>query len=174
MTNLEIKININNISEIRSILRKINARYQFQMEQKDTYFKLGNNKIKTREINDSEIQLIKYFRKEVKGKKISTYTIKKISTSQRDSFLKKNKILCEIYKKRELWIYKNTRVHIDKVEGLGKFLELETVLKNISKKEGNTEFNELISILGVNKDKSIPYSYSDILLSANSPKTIIK
>ena len=40
MVNLEIKINISNLSQIRNILRKINAVYQYKMEQKDTYFKL--------------------------------------------------------------------------------------------------------------------------------------
>jgi adenylate cyclase len=135
------------------------------MEQKDTYFKLGENKIKTREIDDSEIQLIKYFRKEVKGKKISSYSVETISSIEKEAFFRRNKTLCEVFKKRELWIYKNTRVHIDKVKGLGKFLELETVLKKVSKKEGDKEFNDLISILGIDKGKSIPLSYSDILLA---------
>lgn len=165
MVNLEIKINISNISEIRNILRKINATYQFEMAQKDTYLKLGNNKIKIREINDSEIQLIKYFRKEIKGKKISSYSVETISNIEKENFFKRNKILCEVYKKRELWIYKHTRIHLDIVKGLGKFLELETVLKDISKKEGDIEFNNLVSILGINKQKSIASSYSDILLA---------
>lgn len=165
MVNLEIKIDINNISEIRNILRKINATYQFEMAQKDTYFKLGDNKIKTREINGSEIQLIKYFRKEIKGKKISSYSVKTISSTEKEIFLSRNKTLCEVYKKRELWIYKNTRIHLDRVKGLGKFLELETVLKDVSKKEGDREFNNLVSILGIDKQKSIASSYSDILLA---------
>lgn len=165
MVNLEIKINISNISEIRNILRKINATYQFEMAQKDTYFKLGNNKIKTREINDSEIQLIKYFRKEIKGKKVSSYSVETISNTEKEFFFRKNKTLCEVYKKRELWIYKNTRIHLDIVKGLGKFLELETVLKDVSKKEGDREFNNLVSILGIDKQKSIASSYSDILLA---------
>jgi predicted adenylyl cyclase CyaB len=165
MVNLEIKINISNLSQIRNILRKINAVYQYKMEQKDTYFKLGDNKIKTREINDTEIQLIKYFRKEVKGKKISSYSVEKISNTEKESLFKSNKTVCEVYKKRELWIYKNTRIHLDVVKGLGKFLELETVLKDVSKKEGDREFNNLVSILGIDKQKSIASSYSDILLA---------
>jgi predicted adenylyl cyclase CyaB len=165
MVNLEIKIKISNLAYFRKILKNIGAIYQFKMAQKDTYFKLGENKIKTREINDSEIQLIKYFRKEVKGKKISSYSVETISNVEKETFFKKNKTLCEVYKRRELWIYKNTRVHLDSVKGLGKFLELETVLKNVSKKEGDKEFNNLISVLGIDKGKSIPSSYSDILLA---------
>jgi len=165
MVNLEIKINISNISQVRNILKKINATYQFDMEQKDTYFKLGENKIKTREIDDSEIQLIKYFRKEIKGKKVSSYSVETISNTEKEVFFRRNKTLCEVYKKRELWIYKNTRIHLDIVKGLGKFLELETVLKDISKKEGDREFNNLVSILGIDKQKSIASSYSDILLT---------
>jgi predicted adenylyl cyclase CyaB len=164
MINLEIKIKIKNISQIRNILGKIDAIYQFNMEQIDTYFKLGENKIKTREINNSEIQLIEYIRKEVKGKKISSYSIKSLNNSEKNSLFKKNKPLCKIHKKRELWIYKNTRIHLDTVKNLGKFLELETVLKNIPKKEGNKEFNSLISMLQIDKNESIPYSYSDMLM----------
>ncbi len=64
-----------------------------------------------------------------------------------------------------MWIYKHTRIHLDVVKGLGKFLELETVLKDISKTEGDKEFNNIVSILGIDKQKSIASSYSDILLS---------
>lgn len=69
------------------------------MAQKDTYFKLGDNKIKIREINDTEIQLIKYFRKEVKGKKYLLIVQKKFQTLRKNLFLRIIKPYAKFIKK---------------------------------------------------------------------------
>ena len=165
MLNFEIKTKIDNQSEILERIKKIGAVYKEKMNQTDYYFKTGTNKEKIREISDREMYLISYKRTERKGKKDSNYTITTLSLEQKESFLKNNRLLCMVSKARQLWMYKNTRIHIDNVDELGDFVELETVIINISEDQGLEEFNEVISKLKIDLEKTEPYSYSDLILS---------
>ena len=88
----------------------------------------------------------------------------KLNKEEKKILLKQNEVLCTIDKERKLWIYKNTRIHVDKVSNLGYFLELETVLKNISSEEGQNEFNEVVNLLKINSKDTVAYSYSDLIL----------
>ena len=73
------------------------------------------------------------------------------------------KVICCVKKTRKLWTYKNTRIHLDRVNGLGDFLELETVVQGKAVKKGIKEFNEVIKLLGINPSDSIAASYVDLL-----------
>jgi adenylate cyclase, class 2 len=163
MINFEIKNKISNLGEIKKILKNSRAIYCGKFFQNDIYFKTGEEKIKIREINNKELQLITYFRKEKKGKKESSYKIKHISNIYKKKLTKRKIPVCEIIKERDLWILDHTRIHLDKVKKLGKFVELETVIDHISNDEANIEFGKIIKLLKLNKKKSIPYSYSDLV-----------
>jgi len=60
-------------------------------------------------------------------------------------------------------LYQNTRIHLDKVKNLGYFLELETVLNNISKDEALIEFNSIVNFLKLNFNNQIRSSYRDLM-----------
>ena len=66
-------------------------------------------------------------------------------------------------KQRALWIYRNTRVHLDRVEGLGDFLELETVLADIDSAEGTAESEEVINLLELDRESFISVPYLELL-----------
>ena len=106
--------------------------------------------------------MIVYSRVEKAGRKESSYTIKDLTQAEKTTLLME-KVICCVKKTRKLWIYKNTRIHLDKVYGLGDFLELETVIQGKAVKKGIKEFNEVIDLLGVNPSESIAASYSDLL-----------
>lgn len=169
MKNLEIKVKVDNLNEIK---QKITfAVYDGMLEQKDIYFLTGDIKIKTREEVKCD-ELIIYIRKMKKETKISKYYrfpftkiiflfIKKLF-----SFILGIKVI--IFKKRELYIYKNTRIHLDVVEGLGSFVELETVCRNsLIAKEYQEEHDDVIQKLDLIKYQSIKGSHSDLLLKMN-------
>ncbi len=69
-----------------------------------------------------------------------------------------------VEKVREIFIYKNTRIHLDEVKNLGKFLELETVVKNISQDEAKLEFEEVVKLLNLDVKNQIRKSYRDLIL----------
>ena len=70
-----------------------------------------------------------------------------------------------VSKKRILYLYKHTRIHLDEVENLGNFLELETVF---DRREPQYDFyhehNIVINTLGLPQYKKIKSSYSDLIL----------
>jgi len=169
MKNLELKIKIGNFGGLLLLLKKIKAKYKCRIVQKDTYFNCKNGHLKLREINNKEFELIEYNRPNNLNSKISDYKIEKLS---KQVVLKKKKDLLNsigisvvVNKKRDLWMTGHTRIHLDSVRKLGKFLELETVIDGISEQSAYKEQNKVITELGLNKYKKCGQSYSDMLLA---------
>ena len=138
MKNLEIKVEVENLDDIKNHL--VAGTYRGTLEQVDTYFLLGETKIKIREEKMAS-ELIVYFRKIRKGSRESRYY--RVPLTSHSFFVVKSAlsfifgIKVKVVKKRDLYIYKNTRIHIDTVNELGNFVELETVCKN---SYGNKEY----------------------------------
>lgn len=169
MTNLEIKVRTFNIDEIRKKALEINADDFGLLHQIDTYFIVGVKRLKLRE-EKNKSYLVFYVRANTLDSKFSKYIIINIPlfftkiTKQILSLIFGIKVT--VNKTRNLFIYKNTRVHLDEVKDLGLYIELETVIK----KEEDTdelkkEHNFVIKTLGLDKLESIKESYSDLLLS---------
>ncbi len=169
MKNIELKVKAPNLSKIKPVLKKIGAKYVETLKQVDTYYKCNEGRLKTREINNNNFELIFYRRENKKESKISDYEILKMSYPHRQKY--KN-ILNEIFgkvvvvkKERLLWIYKNTRIHLDCVEDLGNFLELETIVSDTLSK-AKKEYKEITDYLNISNFKKIASSYSDLLILA--------
>jgi len=165
MRNIEIKTRIHDKAAMTDRLEKLGAKFEYTMKQCDYYFGIGADKTKLRIINDNEFQLITYRRQEKHGRKDSFYEIKDLSPDEKDSLLKSRKVVRQVEKTRQLWMYGNTRIHIDQVKSLGDFLELETVTEGISLDSGENEFKAVLNGLNINPDESVPASYSDLVPS---------
>ena len=61
------------------------------------------------------------------------------------------------------WIWKHTRIHLDQVEFLGNYLELETVVDGISLAEAEAEANQVIELLNLNRMEFISIPYREML-----------
>lgn len=164
MLNFEIKTKISNYGGIVELIKSFGARREALLKQTDYYLEVGKYKKKIREINNDEIELISYEREETKERKDSRYQITRLTTKQKEVLLAQKTPICLIKKTRELWIYKNTRIHLDNVSDLGNFLELETVVNDRPTDQGLKEFQEVIDLLKIDPQKSIPFSYSDLML----------
>jgi predicted adenylyl cyclase CyaB len=163
MQNIEIKVRIFDKPTLAKRINTSGAEYQYTMTQCDYYFGIGDKKEKLRIINGEEFQLITYERSEKQGRKDSYYKIKELSVDEKESLLREMKPVKTVKKTRELWIIGHTRIHIDHVERLGDFLELETVLTDISPTEGEKEFWEVIEKLNIDAESSVPASYADLM-----------
>ena len=165
MKNLEIKVEVRNLEDIKGRLDF--GMHKDTLDQVDTYFLLGETKIKIREEKMSS-ELIVYFRKIKKGTRESRYY--RLPLTPHSFFIVKG-ILSFIFgakvrvvKHRDLYIYKNTRIHIDTAMDLGNFVELETVCKDpLCHNEYNDEHEEIKQKLYLSEYKVVAGSYSNLL-----------
>ena len=161
--NLELKCKVDSHQIFRRVLKKSNAEYKGVIEQKDIYFKNKNALLKLR-LKKNGNELIKYNRDESGKKRWSDYEILNVSGKDPEKyFCSLFEVETIVEKKRELWIYKNTRIHLDEVKNLGLFLELETLVLN-GKKDAERRFNSIISLLKISAKDQILASYRDLML----------
>lgn len=168
MKNIELKISLNNFSDIILALKLAGAEFKGKLVQTDTYYNCKTGRLKLREINNKDFELIFYKRPDKNGSEVSHYQIAKIEKNQ----LRNAKIILKaslgekviVRKKRNLWLYKHTRIHLDEVNDLGSFLELETVVKGINLMRAEEEHYKIIKLLSIDKFKKCNKSYSDLLL----------
>jgi len=159
--NLELKIKLESYKKIEMTLKKIGAVKAGVLLQKDTYYKVKKGLLKLRCVNGS-FELIKYLRDEKGRKRWSDYEILKIEGKNPEVYLAglfQTDIIVE--KKRILYLYKGTRVHLDTVKNLGVFLELETVVDK-GLKDAEKRFNEIVILLGLDLSRQIKTSYRNL------------
>ncbi len=164
--NLEIKVQLSSHKEVKSILKKNKIGFEELLIQKDIYYKVEIGILKLRIENGTQT-LIFYDRNEKSKKRWSDYHLLQIDKTNCNKYLKRFlDVVVIVNKKRELYLYNNTRIHLDYVSGLGYFLELETRVLN-GLKDAEKRFAEMISLLKLDNKKEIRASYKDLLISKN-------
>ena len=161
--NLEIKIKVSSHKDIEKILEKIGAEFIEKLIQKDTYYRYSGGLLKLRNVNGKG-EFIKYNRNESASERWSDYKILHVEPDETEEFF--GDILTKeavVKKVRNLWIYKTTRIHLDEVEKLGEFIELETVVGD-SLEEARNNFDEMVSLLGLNVEEQLKTSYRTLVL----------
>jgi len=160
--NLELKIKVESHAKLIKTLGRINAGKKGTLNQKDIYYRTKNGLLKLR-VEGNNFTLIKYLRDE-KGKRWSNYELLRLEGKNPEKYLNDIfEIDTIVEKKRILYLYKNTRIHLDEVKGLGKFLELETLLVS-TRKDADMRFKEIIKLLGLDPSKQIRKSYKLLML----------
>ena len=133
--NLELKIKVSSHGEMIKLINENGGKFIKTLNQKDIYYKFDKGLLKLREQN-GEFELVKYNRNEKEGERWSDYSLLFLKGENVEEYLNDLfTIETVVEKERQLYIYENTRIHLDTVKDLGEFLELETVVKNISKEE---------------------------------------
>ena len=134
--------------------------------QDDTFFPCPNGRLKLRAFSDTHGQLIFYQRPDGAGPKESFYVISPTVTpnSLREVLSLAYSQSGRVRKHRTLFLVGRTRVHLDRVDGLGHFLELEVVLsENESADVGIGIAHELLAKLGISPQQLIEGAYVDLL-----------
>lgn len=166
--NVEIKAKCENQDEIRNKLKSLAADFKGVDNQTDTYFKVNNGRLKLREGN-IENHLIYYQRENTSGLKQSDVILFK---AESDSTLKEILklslgILIEVKKQREIYFIDNVKFHLDYVESLGHFVEIEAIDLDgsIGKEKLHQQCQHYIDLFKLSEKDFISVSYSDLLLN---------
>ena len=165
--NIEIKAKSNNQDAIREILKSKNADFKGIDHQIDTYFKVNMGRLKLRE-GKIENHLIHYQRENKKGPKQSDVTLFKSDSksSLKEILTKSLGILVVVDKKREIYFIDNVKFHIDIVEDLGSFIEIEAIDNDgtIGKDKLLEQCQFFLDLFKISQEDLISVSYGDLLL----------
>ena len=164
--NVEIKAKIGEIEALIPIIASLAETGPFNILQHDTFFNCPLGKLKLRAFSASSGELIFYQRPELNGPKLSIYQISPTTEpdSLRDTLALAYGILGTVRKQRTLYLLGKTRIHLDRVDGLGDFLELEVVLEDLQTiTYGESIALDLLAKIGVLPSQLIPTSYLELL-----------
>lgn len=164
--NVEIKARIASVDDIEPLAAALSGKEPVAIAQDDTFFTCPNGRLKLRAFADGTGELIFYRRADDAGPKESFYVISPTSAPDtlRDTLTLAYGVVGRVRKARLLFIAGRTRIHLDRVEGLGDFLELEVVLLDDESVEtGIAEAHELLASLQVKPDQLLSGAYLDLL-----------
>lgn len=165
--NIEIKAYCRNCDHIRKILHQHKADFKGIDEQTDTYFKCHNGRLKLRE-GKIEYSLVFYDREDISGPKRSDviyyHPVKK--SPLKDILTASLGKLVTVVKSREIYYIDNIKFHLDEVEGLGDFVEIEAIDNDgsLDKAALLEQCNRFLDLFEIEEKDLIECSYSDMLL----------
>lgn len=164
--NIEIKARIDSVEALAPRVAALADQGPVEIIQDDTFFPCGRGRLKLRAFPAGDGQLIYYQRPNQMGPKESFFVISPTAApdSLRDALSLAYGRAGRVRKRRILYLVGRTRVHLDRVEDLGDFLELEVVLAEAEQSErGVEEARRLMAALGVDLGQLIEGAYVDLL-----------
>lgn len=168
---MEIKAYADNLTSLRNILLDQKAVAKGQIHQVDTYFNCTAGRLKLRENPDGAV-LIHYNRESQAGIKQSQVTMVPISNpaDMKDILGKALGKKVIVSKKRDIYWIENVKFHLDEVEKLGNFIEIEAIdyEGTIGKEKLYAQCDYYLKLLEIPGQNLIRDSYSDLLMRLNA------
>jgi predicted adenylyl cyclase CyaB len=169
--NVEIKAHIESVDALLPRAQAIADTGSTEILQDDTFFQCPNGRLKLRAFSEASGELIFYQRPDSAGPKESFYVISKTTSpnSLREALSLAYGQAGRVCKHRTLFLVGKTRIHLDRVEVLGDFLELEVVLSDGESPEAGVKTaHELLARLGIFPQQLIEGAYIDLLQQQDS------
>jgi adenylate cyclase, class 2 len=164
MNNVELKAELRDLPLARAVCYAIKASPILTFEQKDTYFRVPHGRLKKRETEGEPCEFIYYERPNCAGARVSQFTIYSEERAMERFGREPLPVWVVVKKRRELFMHGNVRIHLDEVEWLGTFLELEAL---ISKDHDIAQAHQAVADLRARfaplMGELIDCSYSDLI-----------
>ena len=170
--NIEIKARVASLDELVPRVAPIATEGPIEIAQDDSFFRCANGRLKLRDFADGRGELIFYRRADESGPKESFYlrTPTEAPAALRDTLMQACGGAGRVRKRRTLYLVGRTRVHLDEVEGLGAFVELEVVLGDGEDAGvGIAEAHALMGLLGIAPSQLVHTAYVDLLNASPEP-----
>lgn len=165
--NYEFKARIESIEQYEQQLLKLSPRFVGEDHQIDTYFNAPQGRLKLRE-GDIENALIHYDRQDLQGSKLSNVILykHKPDVALKDILIRQLGIKVVVDKRRRIYFIDNVKFHLDRVAGLGTFLEVEAIDDSgrYTIEELKEQCDKYYEYFELNQQDLIEKSYSDLLL----------
>lgn len=164
--NIEIKARIDSIDSLMAKVEAIATSGPIEMAQDDTFFRCDTGRLKLRAFSAAAGELIFYRRADTAGPKESFYLRSPTASPEtlREALTLAWGRTGRVVKRRTLFMVGRTRVHLDHVDGLGDFIELEVVLDdNEPAAAGVREADALLAELGISPSCLVEAAYVDLL-----------
>lgn len=164
--NVEIKARITDFASLVAKASSISDRAPVEVRQDDTFFNCERGRLKLRALDNGTGILIFYLRENALGPKESFF---ECSETKEPDTLRTTLSLAygqagRVRKHRMLFLTGRTRIHLDRVEGLGYFLELEVELGDGDTTEsGMREAREIMAALGISDTQLVDKAYVDLV-----------
>ena len=165
-SNIEIKARCTDPARQHALAAKLADAPPTTLRQQDTFFPCATGRLKLRQLASDRGELIAYQRADVAGTKQSDYLLAHTTdpAALRATLAAALGTGTVVTKTRLLYLAGQTRIHLDEVEGLGSFLELEVVLApGQSPGEGHRVAREIMQQLEVGEADLIVGAYADLL-----------
>ncbi|MBS0449820.1 MAG: CYTH domain-containing protein [Proteobacteria bacterium] len=167
--NIEIKARVPQLEAVAAAAHRLGADGPVEILQDDSFFACPNGRLKLRAFADGTGELIFYRRADQAGPKESFYLRSRTPDPDvlRESLTLAYGCAGRVRKKRLLYMHGRTRIHLDQVQGLGTFVELEVVLReDESAEDGTSEAHRLMQLLSIDRSELIEGAYVDLLQAA--------
>jgi adenylate cyclase class IV len=164
--NVEVKARIDSVEALLPRARALADGEPTLITQDDTFFGCAHGRLKLRDFGNGRGELIAYQRADTAGPKLSDYVRAPTTdpAALRDALTHALGLVGRVRKTRHLLMTGATRIHLDRVQDLGDFLELEVVLREgQSAEEGEAIAARLLRELGIAATQQVAGAYLDLL-----------
>ncbi len=167
--NVEVKARVASIAALEPRVAALADQGPITITQDDTFFPCQAGRLKLRAFSESAGELIFYERSDTAEPKPSRYVIAPTAApaALREALSRAYGTAGRVRKRRTLYLAGRTRIHLDCVDELGEFLELEVVLASGEDvAPGIAEAEHLLAALGIGAEALIDRAYVDLLAEA--------
>ena len=163
--NIEIKARIASVEAMLPRAQSLADGAPVVIDQDDMFFAVTHGRLKLRRFAHGSAELIQYHRTDHADAKASDYV--RVPVTDADALAAALDRACgtvgRVRKRRLLLMAGQTRIHLDRVEGLGDFLELEVVLRDGQTDAAGIAISErLMAALDIAPSERLAGAYLDL------------
>src|SRR3954469_7592227 len=171
MRNVELKSRDPDPARTLELALALGASDEGEIVQRDTYFGGSRARVKLREQTPGDDELIAYRRPDDDETRVSEYLRVAVpdAAALREALDTAYGTRVVVAKRRRLLLWENVRIHLDEVEGLGSYMELEALAPRDEDLEPAREkLARLREALEIDDANLVAGSYSDLLLDGRA------
>jgi len=171
LLNFEFKAHLRDAAPVRATLKRLRARRLGTDHQIDTYFRVPAGRLKIRE-GRIENSLIFYRRTNSALARRSTVEMMLLPrrNCMRSILSRALGVLAVVDKRRDIYFVGNVKIHLDRVRGLGTFVEVEAMTRSGDIRKVRAQAAKFQKLFAISPGDIVPFSYSDLILAKRAAR----